>query len=376
MDTTKTPPEITLRNFESTDLDTFYEMTRDKAIQDYFMDLADEEYMVKARFEGINSDIPLMQYWGIFQKEDLVGFACLKGNPTIFRTLEEKAKGPAVDDPDDPEYLTFETKEEKEKREWREKLIAPFSIDIAVHGDHRGKGIGKAAIQWVSGYAAAAGIDEVYFEIRKDNEASKKMLAGHSLSLAADSTEHSGHDLYRMQINFDAPSPEKLREELALLKDTPDKQRLFNHWRNTVINIPELAPHREIIMDLYQAILDKEAILDIDVKWSSCHHTSELFEEKILVSLQKREDPTTLIWSIAHEYGHLLQEEARGNERKLYTKEKYLREADAWDKAEAWLKDKPFYMYNWSSFIRFRNNRLEKYLPDNVFNASPDPDTV
>jgi ribosomal protein S18 acetylase RimI-like enzyme len=356
---------LKLAHFSSEDESAFIEMVADPDIQKYFQELDNDIEIIRYKFRGINEDIVAAQYWGIYNKDGvMVGFCALKKSLNVYHTLKTISQDKTDEINDD---LIFETPEEEKKRKWREKFRSPYVVDIAVHKNFRGRKIGKLCLTKVLDYVALAAIKEVYFEVHEDNKPSINLIEGLEPELIADASVHNGHRLYRLSTKLVMPNAEALRSECLSLIATKDKN-LCNHWRKTVIFVPELNPHRQIITELYGAIITEGARLDPNENMKYCRHTNDYIDKAVIVGLQQREDPLTLIWSIAHEYGHILQNEAKEKERQDYTREKYLREADAWDKAEKWLFDKPFYIYNWSSFIRFRNKRLESYLPDCIRN--------
>ncbi|MEZ2338775.1 GNAT family N-acetyltransferase [Mucilaginibacter sp. RCC_168] len=362
----KATPEIKLLNFQPKDAEAFIAMVGDTEIKAYYAEFNDEEEVILSKFNGLNTDIPFVQYWGIFNAGGvLVGFASLKKSHSIFKTLQKLEQKKADDTNVD---IEIETDGQVKRREWREKVQAPFTIDIAVHRDYRKQGIARAALNQVYQYATEAGLKEVYFEVGHDNEKSQLLIESLSAEIVTTAENHYGHDLYRLPVYVE-PVPDA--ELLQAIKDEKNdaEKILLVKWRYIVRAIPELTPHRKLIIDLFTAIILKKGSIDFHDRHEGCSHSSFLGHHTVNISLKSRPDPITIIWSIAHEYGHLLQDPASDDEQKLYTRKNFIREEDAWKKAEEWLKEKPMFIYNWPNFTRFRHRRLEDYLPDRNFQA-------
>ena len=351
-------PIVKLKHFVDADVDAFMQMVADPEIKEYFDELDDDDEMIRYKFMGINDNILSSQYWGIYLPDgELAGFVSLKKRHAIYKTLHKKNHQPTGD----IDELTFESNEETKAREWREKINSPYAADVAIHPNFRRRGIGKAALIELQKYAASVSLNAIYFEVREDNDPSSSLIAGMAPKQMATAEEHYYHDLYRFDIEWQPMSGDEMKEELKKMKTTEDKI-LYNHWRQIVTAIPELTTHRDLVMKLFKAILAEGAMIDMKEEYTSCHHIKDLFEKAILISLKKRDEPLTIIWSIAHEFGHLLQEEATDEEQKLYTIEKFRREEDAWKKAEQWLSIEPFFIFNWRDFFKFRHDRLNNYL--------------
>ncbi|SHM93454.1 GNAT family N-acetyltransferase [Mucilaginibacter sp. OK098] len=352
-------PSIEFRLLKDTDEDSFIEMIADPSIKEYFEELNYDEQTIRYKFRGLNERTSYMQYWGIFLPDGkLAGFLSLKKSHAIFKSLLKKEKLQGEEDSDE---LLIESDDEVNLREWLETIKSPYTAEIAIHPNFRRKGIGRAALLKVHDYAASVNLKEIYFEVREDNEASAKLIAGLFPEPVISAKDHYGHDLFRLAVKWTPSSADDMRNELKALNSTEEK-KLFNHWRQMVTAIPEITPHRELVMQLFKVIYAGGASIDMKEEYQGCHHINDWFEKKIIISLKKRPEPLTIIWSIAHEYGHLLQNEASDAEKKLYTIEKFKREEDAWKKAEEWLTDKPFFIFNWRDFFRFKHCRLNNYL--------------
>ena len=288
----------------------------------------------------------------------------MKRNHSIFKTLKkiEQEKSGVIDD------FEFEPDEQINKREKLEKLQSPYAIDIAIHPSHRQQGIGKAGLKQVFQYAAEAGLKECYFEVREDNGKSQQLISGFNPEKVINAQQHYGHDLYRLPIVNQYATDEELKQQIKD-EENAEKKKLIVKWRFLVLAIPELTPHRTLILELFEAIALKGASIDFHDKHEGCSHSNLFGHHTVNISLIPRPSPISLIWSIAHEYGHLLQRDAVGDEKTPFTYKRFLREQDAWLKAGDWLKDKTLFIYNWPDFVRFSHRRLEDYLPDRNFQA-------
>lgn len=354
--------EFIVRHFGESDRGQFLAMVDDEEIKANFDEFKLEKEIIGYKFSGLNDEIPLSQYWGIFLTDStLVGFIALKKSHAIFKTLD-RLKQETIADVDVD--ITFETNEQRLRREWREKIKAPYAVDVAVHKDYRRKDIARKALNKIYAYAASAGLKEIYFEVREDNRASKALIAGFDPKKTVSAADHYGHEIFRLDVNTAVPSKEELLEEIR--KAPAGDKSLLITWKHTVTAFPDLAPHRKLILSLFRQILAHGADLVTTDQCKGCRHVVEYDKKKIIVCLAKRENPLTLVWSLAHELGHLKQEEAKGLECKDFTLEKFMREEDAWKIAEKLLSDEPLFIYNWDSFFQFRHERLESYLHSNA----------
>jgi RimJ/RimL family protein N-acetyltransferase len=360
MESNKPPlPEIILRHFKESNAEEFYDMVNDASIKEFIEELDAPKDQVLCKFNGLNDNIYYHQYWGIFKPDGtLVGFISLKKNKSIYKALAAKDLAPtqSVDD------FELPTEEEVKDREWRAKVNAPYAIDVVIHRNYRKFGFAQAAIRKIIAYASAAGVKRLYFEINAYNEKSLQMIESLHCRSVIDAANHYGHEVFEYELIPSKLTTAEIMHELNTLPNDQERNA-FNFWRQMTDSFPELIFHRDILTSFYNAIVVRDVIIKPTDNVSSCQYTTDLYENLLWVSLQPREEQLTIIWSIAHEYGHMCQPEATVLERKLHTREKYLREADAWDKAELWLKDKTIYLHNWPSFIKFRDSRLENYLP-------------
>ncbi|WP_179414533.1 GNAT family N-acetyltransferase [Mucilaginibacter sp. E4BP6] len=332
MNNDTTLSDITLRHFLPEDQQQFVAMVDDPEIKNYYREFNDDYEVILSKFNGINTNVPAVQYWGIFDAgNELAGFITLKRNHSVFKTLqklEQSATGDAGND------FTFETDEQIKKRERLEKLQSPYAVEIAIHPAHRERGFARLALTQVYEYAAKAGLKEIYFEVRQDNEKSRSFIESLRPVKVVTAEDHHGHDLYCLRVTIKPVPDAELLEQIKAEKDMA-KQKLLVNWRYLVRDVPELTPHRELVMELFEAIALKGASIDFHKKHEGCSHSIVLDHHFVNISLSSRPDPTTLIWSIAHEYGHLLQEDAQGDEKSIYTYKRFLREQDAWLKAGA-----------------------------------------
>ena len=79
------------------------------------------------------------------------------------------------------------------------------------------------------------------------------------------------------------------------------------------------------------------------------------------IGLLGRKQPLEIIWSMLHEYGHVLQGSAALKEVELDKSLEYPREKDAWDKAEIELVKYPRLVANISEFYDYRDFALNTY---------------
>lgn len=353
------PPEIQLRHFQPEDRAAFLTLAGDLAIKTYFEEFDLSEELIGAKFGGINDDIPFVQYWGIFLADDtLVGFAALKKSTAIWRTLQKKAVPPLDETRDE---IVFESREQEERRKWREKTNAPYSADVAIHSAYRRKYLATAALDWLYNYTAAAGLDAFYLEVREDNAASAQLVQRLRPQLLVNAADHHGHDLYHVAVEPLARSSASLLEDIRTA-DVAEKET-FTVLRHCLMAFPALSAQREVLLGLLRAMKAMKAELVTTDHCNGCSHEIDELQRRIIVCLKQRPDPLTLIWSLAHELGHLQQEEPNAKERREFTLEKFHREEDAWKNAERWLADQPLFWYQWEHFFRFRHERLESYFP-------------
>ncbi|TKC04245.1 hypothetical protein [Pedobacter frigoris] len=112
-----------------------------------------------------------------------------------------------------------------------------------------------------------------------------------------------------------------------------------NTLRGLFASIPDLKPFEQVIDILFSEFYSKDAIIIIDSQINSSHLAqtprnmlSRNFE--LYIGIREREDPLDVLWSIFHEYGHLLQDRPTDQELIEGTYAKYLRELDAWGLGE------------------------------------------
>jgi len=133
-----------------------------------------------------------------------------------------------------------------------------------------------------------------------------------------------------------------------------------NMLRELFASIPDLKSFEEVFDELFEEFYSKDAIIIIDLLINSSrlaqtpnNTISRNFE--LYVGIKERKNPLDILWSIFHEYGHLLQ--ARPTDQELIegTNAKYLREMDAWDLGE-------------KKLLTFKN--LKPYLDDfNIYRS-------
>jgi GNAT superfamily N-acetyltransferase len=121
---------------------------------------------ISASISGLNSSPDLAMTWGIFVSGGLSGFAqlCRKIDTSKTHEFEES---------DDIELLLDD--EYQEKIRSKQLAVSPFTMNVAIGEDHRGKGYGKAAMRKLLELADIKGIKEVFLDIGHYNEHSRKM---------------------------------------------------------------------------------------------------------------------------------------------------------------------------------------------------------
>lgn len=356
-DTRQPLPHFQIRHFQSNDRSQFLALAAATDIKAHFDEFNLDQEIIAYKFGHLNDDIPYTQYWGIFlPDDDLAGFIGLKKSPVIYGALQKQAAPPKTD-----KELVFETLEQETHGKWREKIKAPYSADVAIHPDHRRKRLAQAALNWLYCYTAAAGLREFYLEVREDNTASGQLIRCLDPELVVEAAIHFGHDLYRVEINIPARSSTSLLEDIRTA-DSGEKET-YTVLRHCLMAFPVLSAYRDLLLELFRAMKSLKAELVTTDQCRGCSHEIDELTRRVIVCLRERPDPLTLVWSLAHELGHLLQDEPQGNERREFTLQKFRREEDAWKQAERWLDNKPLFLFQWEHFYKFRHERLESYFP-------------
>ncbi|MDB5123693.1 MAG: Acetyltransferase protein [Mucilaginibacter sp.] len=355
-------PIVQLQYLHRADPEAFYQVASDPDVVkffDQFRELSKEQILQTLPI--INEHPAYCQYWGIYvDNQALIGFIALKKSHDAFKALEhEKTKLPGYV----PDINALaEAIDKPNLTDAREKALSPYTVDIALLKDYRGKGYALAAFKTVAVYCAKAGINELYFEVRPDNTSSLKLMSTVGAELLIPAEIEVWPAIYRLPIKFKPPTTEQVHERLRQLQGTPEVSG-YNDWRRMVKDVPELAPHDELMTDLFTAVHAKGVRVEFCIRRPDCHLDRTRYEKVLTVGLANRDDPLSIIWSIAHEYGHACQEFPTENETVLFSQAKYERETDAWNKGEQWLKNKIYYCHNWPSFIHLSHQRLNKYLP-------------
>lgn len=353
------PNELIFRHFQPEDLPAFLAMVSDTGIKAYFEEFNQEEEFISYKFNGINEDVPYVQYWGIFLPDGmLAGFISLKKSGVIQRTLQQLSVPPETDN----DHFEILSDNQIKQRKWRETIKAPYCADLAIHPDHRRKGIARTALTWLNDYAASVGQKEICLEVQEGNTASAQLIAGTAAELVIPAARHYGHDVYKFQVKVPVPDLATMLEDAKAAKGE-DSTQVLNMLRYIVRAFPGLYAHRELLLELLWAIKNKGAGLEAKSGCIGCKHDVRAYVHWVVVCLGERPEPITLLWSLAHELGHLMQQDPTERELREFTIEKFRREEDAWKKAETWLNDKPLFLYQWESFFRFRHERLNSYTP-------------
>ncbi len=159
------------------DVDAYSKLIAEKdIIEEFAIDPSPDR--IKASITGLNSSPDIAMTWGIFVEGRLTGFAqlCRKIDSNKTHEFEE------TDDIDmllDDEY--------QQRIRLKQLTVSPFTINIAIGEDYRGKGYGKAATRKVLEMASKRSVKEVFLHIAHYNEYSRRM----AVSLGAELIEES-----------------------------------------------------------------------------------------------------------------------------------------------------------------------------------------
>ncbi|SFA38297.1 Protein N-acetyltransferase, RimJ/RimL family [Pedobacter suwonensis] len=331
-----------------------YNLVDDEEVKRYFSSFNGEKDEIISQLVGLNQNLRKQQYWGIFNTDRvLVGYISIKANLDIIKTQDPEIDTDALFE------MLNESPVQGKKREERELLKAPFAVDFVTHRDFRTKGLAFMAIELLKDYAKSAGITALYFDVHQENIGSKNLMT----KIGAVHLKDSDNLLYPSGI-YELSLKEGPKEIADFISShSLERQKPYNMARQMISQVPELFNQREILIELFERIFEKIPRIETCPDIESCCLKTEFNERHMEIGTKRRENPLTLIFSIAHEYGHLLQPLPSELEKKPFSREKYLREAQAWDLAEDFLRGFPLYLYHWPEFIRFRNSRLESYLP-------------
>lgn len=355
---------IQLKHLDQSHADAFFQVVDDPDVRKYFSAFNAKKEEITAGMDLLSTNPISKQYWGIFLEDGtLVGFVALQKNHgiwTILKKMQDTEAG--INEADNLDSLD-ETEPQRKRRMDCEQYQSPYALDVVIHPQYRGRGIAKETIAEVTAYALKAGIAELYLEVHQENTVSLQLIKSLNAELIT-KTDNLLYpsELYRLSPSAEPQTPEQIKQAMRELPTQAEKTA-YHRWAELSGLFPELWAHKELLNALFLAILRKKARIEWLSDIDSCRCREIIFEKFVYIGTKKRQDPLSLIWSIAHEYGHLCQAPPTDLEKKYCTREKYLREVDAWNIAETWLQDQPFYQHHWPDFIRFRNSRLESYLP-------------
>lgn len=344
------PIGIAFASLTNTNDDQFYDLVNDDVVKKYFDSFNGEREEILSRVININENPSKQYYWGIFNQVGfLIGFISLKATPSLLLPIEQ-----------DLDTLMNMTDEDKKKQNAYRLSIAPFSVDFVIHRNFRKCGVARQAIQFIKNYAGEAGLKHLYFEVHQENQPSHElMLKINAVEVDASDSLYYPSKTYRLDL-------QETDEELSdfLTSRSENNRDGYNMTRKFISRIPAYYRYRKILIELFELILTKKVIIDFNETSEYCKLRTDCWNTTLIIGNKPREDIKTMIWSLAHEYGHLLQGKPTEKQKKRYTREKFDREAEAWNLAEEWLKSKPLYLFQWQNFIRTRNSRLESYLPE------------
>ncbi|RZJ84950.1 MAG: GNAT family N-acetyltransferase [Chryseobacterium sp.] len=343
------PIDITFASLTNANTEQFYDLVNDDDVKKYFDSFNGDREEILSKLININENPSKQYYWGIFNQEGfLFGFISLKATPSLLPPKEQ-----------DLDTLMNMTDDDKEEQNAYRLSIAPFSVDFVTHRNFRKCGIARQAIQFIKSYAGEPGLKHLYFEIHLDNQPSHGLMRKiNAVEVNASDSLFYPSKSYRLYLK---ETDEELN--IFLTSRSDNNRKGYNMTRQFISSMPVYFQYRKILIELFELVLTKKVIIAFDEANEYCKLRTDCFDTTLIIGTKPREDIKTMIWSLAHEYGHLLQGKPREKQKKRYTKEKFDREAEAWDLAEEWLKSKPLYLFQWQNFIRMRNSRLESYLP-------------
>ncbi|PWS26167.1 hypothetical protein DHW03_15335 [Pedobacter yonginense] len=117
------------------------------------------------------------------------------------------------------------------------------------------------------------------------------------------------------------------------------KSKKSSTIRELIAAAPDLLPFEQVIDQLLSEFYDGGASIIIDSRRISSYLAQTPFNSRtrnfeLFIGVRDRKTGLNILWSIFHEYGHLIQDRPTGEELIEGTNAKYLREIDAWDKAQ------------------------------------------
>lgn len=127
---------------------------------------------------------------------------------------------------------------------------------------------------------------------------------------------------------------------------------------------PALIPYQHVLEFVFTAFYRQDGLIFFKENEEGAYISPDMvygqYVYHLNIGILNRLYPTTVLWSVLHEYGHILQE-TRTEAVRLDPVLTLARETDAWDKAEQLLPQfhLPGEMLN--SFQQFREERLDDY---------------
>lgn len=157
---------INLRELTIEHADAYCRLLEEQEILEEFAINPEREHIIGS-IQGLNSTPDLSTTWGIFNDDELIGFAQLSRKIDVSKTHE-------FEETDDIQVQFFD-EEYQERIRKKQLAVSPFTINIAIGKLHRNKGYGKAAMRKVLEAAKAGGISDVFLHVGLHNKNSMKL---------------------------------------------------------------------------------------------------------------------------------------------------------------------------------------------------------
>ncbi len=152
----------------------FYDLVNDPEVRLFFEHFRNTKEAILERMPDKASDINNQEYWLVAEDDTIVAYATIKKNVLIYKALHPQ---PQIDVNHPDFFASFDlTEEEDRAKQIEEKTLAPYAIDIIVHRNHRRKGIAVRTFFLLVEVVRKRGANEVFLEVHKDNEPSRKLL--------------------------------------------------------------------------------------------------------------------------------------------------------------------------------------------------------
>ncbi|MFC7524152.1 hypothetical protein ACFQRK_09375 [Parapedobacter sp. GCM10030251] len=141
-----------------------------------------------------------------------------------------------------------------------------------------------------------------------------------------------------------------------------------NNLRQVSDKVPGSSKYMNILDDLLELFYQKDTaiVVDANLEKSRLEQTLNNHENRnfrLYIGISNRTEPLEVIWSLLHEYGHLLQRPPTDLEQTDGTPEKYEREKDAWRKAEDKFTEYSALCTYFDNFQAYREFSESSYKP-------------